>query len=193
MTTFEVSHDKLLPNLNSLFSLVVARAPHLTTLGIQVINPNGATPEVFSPSRNLCAALAPLFPLVQLRALRFELCHSALACSSADVRAALDAWPALEDFSVRFRAAPRARVALDVLAHVARACPRLRVMHLPWTALVAGSLDAARVGHAPHLAMRTLGLGEVEVVGASREEAEAEIVGFVEAVFPMTSLDFRTA
>ncbi|KAH9912137.1 uncharacterized protein BXZ73DRAFT_107581 [Epithele typhae] len=49
---------------------------------------------------------------------------------------------------------------LDVLADLARACPALRVLHLPRTALDLDTLDAAVVR--PHGALRELRLGIVE-------------------------------
>ncbi|KAH9934053.1 uncharacterized protein BXZ73DRAFT_100894 [Epithele typhae] len=182
---------------------LAAAYPHLVTLTLTVdISQRHWEDALGEPSRTLrCtplrSLLAPLAPLRRLRALHIVVQGCGFGYNAAELEAGVAAWPALSE--LRLAVEPESCLedavgdeceevaGLEVLASVARACPGLRVLHLPRTALVVGALDAARADVLPHGVLYELRLGEVGVRGGLEGddgEAEREVHAFVQAVFP---------
>ncbi|KAH9931628.1 uncharacterized protein BXZ73DRAFT_77651 [Epithele typhae] len=196
---------RLIPHVHNLVSAIAGLFPKLKSLHVRfylqssVLRDNDMHQYVLErPERTLSTLLAPFLPLKCLRSLSLTLLLHDISYSSPDILEAALAWPALEELRLTFRgrysSLALGTATLDVLAHVARACPRLRVLHLPETTHAVGALRRARADlHdvTAHDALQELVLGTVVVREGSAQGAKEEIREFVDGVFPYAAHAFE--
>ncbi|KAH9914883.1 uncharacterized protein BXZ73DRAFT_106390 [Epithele typhae] len=169
------------------FDAIVAAYSHLTELTLIVLS--------CSRDRHLSDFLSHLASLQQLRVVNITLRTELQTYNANDLRTLLAMWPALVELRIAVRDYDEdpdndIRPPFDVLPELAGAFPALRVLHLPRTVLVPGTLDAARrAGVAPHRSLYDLRIGLVVVRGrrddSRDEEAKREVRTFLNALFPM--------
>ena len=152
----------------------------------------------------------PLLSLSSLRTLSLGFpSYFDIACTDADWRAVAESLRALEAFhlrvwsyfgfaiqdgllGLRLKERPRGGP-LDALAHFARCCPRLRVLHLPAMEMGVGvaepALAALRRDAEPH-GLRTLVIPRV-LLPAGRPDLAGTVSEIVSAAFPLVASAFR--
>ena len=207
-------------SLTSLFmSTAYVRLP-LTSAHIPGMSPGPEVQDFFEAP--LLDIMGPLLSLSALRSISLDfLEHFVFACTSADLRAISESWPMLEalhllvsryhgdasDFMLRFHPAPGTRTIdptrlpeehphggpLEAIAHFARNCPRLRLLHLSAMELGEGSLAAVEelLGPSPRdpHGLRTLVVPQVRLP-PRRIDLFAKIPELVGAVFPHAKCTF---
>ena len=152
----------------------------------------------------------PLLSLSSLRTLSLGFpSYFDITCTSADWRAVAESLRALEAFhlrvwpyfgfairdgplSLRLKQRPRGGP-LDALAHFARCCPRLRLLHLPAMEIGVGvaepALAALRRDDGSH-GLRTLVIPRV-LLPADRPDLAGTVSEIVSAAFPLGASAFR--
>ena len=156
----------------------------------------------------------PLLSLSALRHLSLKLPNYCdLTCTAADLRAVAESFPALETFhlpdwfkpysnswsppqddELRARDRPRGGP-LTAIAHFARCCPRLRVLHLPSMELTEESLielgdEAEHAASEPH-GLRALIIPKV-LLPPGRADMVGKVSDVVKRAFPLAASLFRT-
>ncbi|KAM5530648.1 hypothetical protein V8D89_005245 [Ganoderma adspersum] len=153
----------------------------------------------------------PLLSLSSLRHFSLQLPrYCDLTCTTADLRAVAESFPALETFHLPvwfhpysnsplkgadLRARDRPRGPLTAIAHFARCCPRLRILHLPSMELTEESLAALcdegniNVISEPH-GLQTLIIPRV-LVPPGRADLVGKVSEVIKGVFPLAASPFR--
>ncbi|KAI1787410.1 hypothetical protein LXA43DRAFT_1165746 [Ganoderma leucocontextum] len=158
---------------------------------------------------HLLDLVRPLLSLSALRNLSLGFpTYFDIACTAADLRAVAESFRALESFHLRIwpyfgfairgnsvaaRERPRGGP-LEALAHFARGCPRLRLLHLPAMS-VTGEAPAMPVvddepTHEPHHALRSLVIPRV-LLPAGGTDLAGRVSELVGAAFPLVASAFR--
>ena len=190
--------DESIQNATAVLHAITHRLPHLTALHCHCRlpyayphRPHLGTPAlVHIPGGSLAALLTPILPLRALQIVSFVLRGFLLPYTSADLRAAADAWPALSELCLEFGAVSDGEgcAGLEALAYLARACPHLRVLHLPVLVLRDPRALAREEEGLPaggHGALRELELERVDFgADADQEEMSRAMTAFVMRVFP---------
>ena len=145
-------------------------------------------------------------PLLSLRALRYLVIrlpsYLGLVGTESDLAMMADAWPDIEELHLNIwtynygygsTSTPRRPDlpyggSLGGVAHFARKCPRLRVLHLSAMEMVEGALAAVELPREPH-DLRRLVIGQV-LFPYESADLVARMSEFVRKVFPRVATEF---
>ncbi|TBU36482.1 hypothetical protein BD309DRAFT_975657 [Dichomitus squalens] len=136
------------------------------------------------PAGRLADVTRPLLSLRALRnlSLRFE--GYDLGYTSDDVQAFAEAWTRLEEIRLDFGVAIEPRAGIESLVHIARNCPRLRVLGLPGTDVVEDTLTSVGAATTPHATLCELVIPHVVFRGTDEARLSAEMWEFIARQFP---------